>query len=121
MARRSAESSVISSRTSMSLALRFSRFFFDAFSSRDARQVSSDFAAARANSSHSRWRANAASGVIAGGLAPAAADFSADGAGESVMTSSPTAPPRAHCAEYPRSARVMPISRERIFGGNHDR
>jgi hypothetical protein len=59
-----ADNSAISSRTSVSRADRFSRFFFVAFSRRDARHVSSDRAAESANSSHSTWRASAASGVI---------------------------------------------------------
>jgi hypothetical protein len=60
----SAASSAISSRTSTSRKARFSRLFFVAFSSRPARHVSSERAAASANSSHSMWRASAAAGVI---------------------------------------------------------
>jgi hypothetical protein len=60
-----AVSSAISSRTSVSRAVRLSRLFFVAFTRRPARQASSERAAARANSSHSRWRANAAAGAIA--------------------------------------------------------
>jgi hypothetical protein len=59
-----ARSSAISSRTSARRAVRLARLFFVAFSSRPARQVSSERAAASANSSHSMWRASAASGVI---------------------------------------------------------
>src|SRR5207245_4892340 len=62
---RSAASSAISSRTSVIRACRFARFLVDAFSRRAARQVSSDRAAASANSSHSRCRVRAAVGVIA--------------------------------------------------------
>jgi hypothetical protein len=64
-----ADSSAISSRTSASRWLRLSRLFFVAFSSRPARQVSSERAAARANSSHSMWRASAAAGVMTAVLA----------------------------------------------------
>jgi hypothetical protein len=60
----SAVSSSISSRTSWSRAVRRSRLRLVAFSSRPDRHVSSDFAAARANSSHSTWRASAIDGVI---------------------------------------------------------
>jgi hypothetical protein len=53
MAATSAVNSSISSRTSVSRDSRFTRFFFVAFSRRPARYVSSERAAASANSSHS--------------------------------------------------------------------
>jgi hypothetical protein len=62
---RSADSSSISSRTSANRAARRSRLRLVAFSSRPARQVSSDRAAASANSSHSTWRVRASDGDIA--------------------------------------------------------
>jgi hypothetical protein len=58
-----AVSSAISSRTSARREVRLSRLFFVAFSSRAARQDSSDRAAVSANSSQSIWRARAAAGV----------------------------------------------------------
>jgi hypothetical protein len=61
----SAASSAISSRTSARREVRLSRLFFVAFSRRPTRHVSSDRAAASANSSHSMWRASAAAGVMA--------------------------------------------------------
>jgi len=71
-------SSAISSRTSARREVRFSRVFFVALSSRPTRHVSSDRAAAKANSSQSMWRARAAAGVIAAaaavGLGPVVAD-----------------------------------------------
>ena len=62
----SAVSSAISSRTSASRDVRLSRLFFVAFPSLAARHVSSERAAASANSSQSMWRARAAAGVIDG-------------------------------------------------------
>jgi hypothetical protein len=60
----SAASSATSADTSARRAVRLSRFLFVALSRRPRRRPSSSRAAASAYSSHSRWRASAAAGVI---------------------------------------------------------
>jgi hypothetical protein len=102
-----ADNSAISSRTSARRAVRFWRFRFVAFSRRDARHVSSDFAAASANSSHSTWRANAAAGVIAVVARPPS-EFPVDGAGESVIEVSRCTPAYALCRMNPPNANRSP-------------
>ena len=66
-----ADSSTTSALTSARRTVRLSRFFGVALSSRPLRRASSSRAAASANSSHSRWRATAAVGLIGFGLSVA--------------------------------------------------
>ena len=85
----SASSSAISSRTSASRAVRCSRLFLFAFSSRATRQVSSGRRAASANSSHSTCRSRASQG------APPGAGASGGGCGGRRATvARSSAPPR---------------------------